>query len=164
MTNLVASRPTAAAARPGPGRPRAGCSRHRRRARAASSGSRVATGNGIYLLGAVGFVVALLVSVTLHEAGHFLTARRYGMKATQFFVGFGPTAVVAPRGRDRVRRQGDPRRRLRQDRRDDAARGGRRRPTSRGRSGASPPRQRAVVLAAGSTMHFILAVLLVCSA
>jgi membrane-associated protease RseP (regulator of RpoE activity) len=27
----------------------------------------------------------------LHEAGHFLTARLFGMKATQFFVGFGPT-------------------------------------------------------------------------
>ena len=33
----------------------------------------------------------LLLSVMLHEAGHFFTARRYGMKATQFFVGFGPT-------------------------------------------------------------------------
>ncbi|MCU1594998.1 MAG: peptidase [Frankiales bacterium] len=43
------------------------------------------------LLGILAFVVALLVSVMLHEAGHFLTARHYGMKATQFFVGFGPT-------------------------------------------------------------------------
>jgi membrane-associated protease RseP (regulator of RpoE activity) len=42
-------------------------------------------------LGIVVFVVALLTSVMLHEAGHFYTARRFGMKATQFFVGFGPT-------------------------------------------------------------------------
>lgn len=42
-------------------------------------------------LGILGFVVALLVSVMLHEAGHFGTARLFGMKATQFFVGFGPT-------------------------------------------------------------------------
>jgi membrane-associated protease RseP (regulator of RpoE activity) len=42
-------------------------------------------------VGIVAFVVALLISVMLHEAGHFFTARRYGMKATQFFVGFGPT-------------------------------------------------------------------------
>lgn len=35
--------------------------------------------------------IGLLLSVMLHEAGHFFTARRYGMKATQFFVGFGPT-------------------------------------------------------------------------
>ena len=50
------------------------------------------------LLGVVAFVVALLVSVVLHEAGHFLTARRYGMKATQFFVGFGPTLWSRQRG------------------------------------------------------------------
>jgi membrane-associated protease RseP (regulator of RpoE activity) len=43
------------------------------------------------LVGILAFVVALLVSVMLHEAGHFFTARHYGMKATQFFVGFGPT-------------------------------------------------------------------------
>jgi membrane-associated protease RseP (regulator of RpoE activity) len=42
-------------------------------------------------LGVLAFVVALLLSVMLHEAGHFLTAKAFGMKATQFFVGFGPT-------------------------------------------------------------------------
>jgi membrane-associated protease RseP (regulator of RpoE activity) len=36
------------------------------------------------------FVVGLLVSVLLHECGHFWTARRSGMKVTQFFMGFGP--------------------------------------------------------------------------
>jgi membrane-associated protease RseP (regulator of RpoE activity) len=36
------------------------------------------------------FVVGLLVSVFLHECGHFWTARRSGMKVTQFFMGFGP--------------------------------------------------------------------------
>jgi membrane-associated protease RseP (regulator of RpoE activity) len=51
-----------------------------------------------YLFGAVAFVVALLVSVMLHEAGHFLTAKRFGMKATQFFVGFGPTLWSWRRG------------------------------------------------------------------
>ena len=49
-------------------------------------------------VGVVAFVVALLVSVMLHEAGHFLTARHYGMKATQFFVGFGPTLFSRRRG------------------------------------------------------------------
>lgn len=43
------------------------------------------------VLGWAVFFVALLVSVMLHEAGHFVTAKRFGMKATQFFVGFGPT-------------------------------------------------------------------------
>jgi membrane-associated protease RseP (regulator of RpoE activity) len=51
-----------------------------------------------YLLGVVAFVVALMVSVVLHEAGHFLTAKRFGMKATQFFVGFGPTLWSFRRG------------------------------------------------------------------
>ncbi|MFZ9629038.1 MAG: M50 family metallopeptidase [Ilumatobacteraceae bacterium] len=36
------------------------------------------------------FVVGLAVSIMLHELGHFWTARRSGMKATQFFLGFGP--------------------------------------------------------------------------
>jgi membrane-associated protease RseP (regulator of RpoE activity) len=51
-----------------------------------------------YLLGVVAFVFALLASVMLHEAGHFLTAKRFGMKATQFFVGFGPTLWSRHRG------------------------------------------------------------------
>jgi membrane-associated protease RseP (regulator of RpoE activity) len=49
-------------------------------------------------LGIIAFVVGLLGSVMLHEAGHFLTARRFGMKATQFFVGFGPTLWSTRRG------------------------------------------------------------------
>ncbi|MCW2600383.1 MAG: peptidase [Frankiales bacterium] len=49
-------------------------------------------------VGILAFVVALLVSVMLHEAGHFLTARHYGMKATQFFVGFGPTIFSRTKG------------------------------------------------------------------
>jgi membrane-associated protease RseP (regulator of RpoE activity) len=52
----------------------------------------------VVLLGVVAFVVALLVSVVLHEAGHFVTARRFGMKATHFFVGFGPTLWSRRRG------------------------------------------------------------------
>src|SRR5216110_2447578 len=44
-----------------------------------------------FLLGILIFVVALLFSIMLHEAGHFVTAKKFGMKVTQFFVGFGPT-------------------------------------------------------------------------
>jgi len=36
------------------------------------------------------FVLGLIVSVFLHEIGHFVTARWTGMKSTQFFMGFGP--------------------------------------------------------------------------
>jgi len=35
-------------------------------------------------------IFALIVMITLHELGHFLTARWTGMKATEFFLGFGP--------------------------------------------------------------------------
>ncbi len=36
------------------------------------------------------FVLGLLIAIFLHELGHFMTARWTGMKATQFFIGFGP--------------------------------------------------------------------------
>jgi len=37
------------------------------------------------------FALGIMVSVCLHEAGHLVTAKRFGMKATQYFAGFGPT-------------------------------------------------------------------------
>ncbi|CUU55661.1 RIP metalloprotease RseP [Parafrankia irregularis] len=49
-------------------------------------------------LGIAAFVLALFVSVVLHEAGHFVTARYFGMKASRFFVGFGPTLWSKQRG------------------------------------------------------------------
>lgn len=44
------------------------------------------------------FVVGLIISVFLHEVGHFVTARRSGMKVTQFYMGFGPRVWSAKRG------------------------------------------------------------------
>jgi len=44
------------------------------------------------------FAVGLLVSILLHELGHFSTARLTGMKATQFFIGFGPRVWSFRRG------------------------------------------------------------------
>lgn len=35
-------------------------------------------------------VIGLLISIFLHEIGHFVTAGWAGMKRTQFFMGFGP--------------------------------------------------------------------------
>jgi membrane-associated protease RseP (regulator of RpoE activity) len=43
----------------------------------------------VNVLGALLFVVALLASVVLHEAGHMVFARLSGGKVTEFFVGFG---------------------------------------------------------------------------
>jgi membrane-associated protease RseP (regulator of RpoE activity) len=50
------------------------------------------------LLGWVIFVVALLFSVMLHETGHFVAAKKFGMKVTQYFVGFGTTLWSTVRG------------------------------------------------------------------
>ena len=44
------------------------------------------------------FVVGLLVSIFLHEIGHFSTARLTGMKVTQFFMGFGPRLYSRTKG------------------------------------------------------------------
>jgi membrane-associated protease RseP (regulator of RpoE activity) len=43
-------------------------------------------------------VFALALVITLHELGHFLTAKWAGMKVTQFFLGFGPTLWSTHRG------------------------------------------------------------------
>jgi membrane-associated protease RseP (regulator of RpoE activity) len=51
-----------------------------------------------FFLGVAIFAVALLISVMLHEAGHFVTAKMFGMKVTQFFVGFGQTIWSTKRG------------------------------------------------------------------
>ncbi|NES28476.1 PDZ domain-containing protein [Micromonospora terminaliae] len=52
----------------------------------------------VYLLGVVLFALAILISVSLHEAGHMLTAKAFGMKVTRYFVGFGPTLWSFKRG------------------------------------------------------------------
>jgi membrane-associated protease RseP (regulator of RpoE activity) len=44
------------------------------------------------------FVVGLLISIFMHELGHFVTAHWTGMKATQFFIGFGPRVWSFRRG------------------------------------------------------------------
>jgi membrane-associated protease RseP (regulator of RpoE activity) len=54
--------------------------------------------NLLGIAGVLAFVVGLVASLALHEAGHFFTARRFGMKATQFFIGFGPTLWSTRRG------------------------------------------------------------------
>jgi membrane-associated protease RseP (regulator of RpoE activity) len=112
-------------------------------------------------LGVVIFVVALLFSVMLHETGHFVMAKKFGMKATRYFVGFGPTIWSTWRGEteygikalpfggfvkiigmhslDDVEDPADEPRSFRQQ----------------------PAWQRIIVLCAGSFMHFLLAFLLI---
>lgn len=49
-------------------------------------------------VGAVAMIVALFVFVMVHEAGHFIAAKAVGMKATEFFFGFGPRLYSFTRG------------------------------------------------------------------
>ncbi|MEN9351556.1 MAG: hypothetical protein RL455_497 [Actinomycetota bacterium] len=49
-------------------------------------------------IGVLAFVAALLISVMIHEAGHYLTAKKFGMKVTEFFVGFGKKIWSTQRG------------------------------------------------------------------
>jgi membrane-associated protease RseP (regulator of RpoE activity) len=112
-----------------------------------------------FLLGVVIFVVALVISVMLHELGHFLTAKKFGMRVTQFFLGFGTTLWSMMRGEteygvkalpfggfvkitgmtsmEEIDVADEPRSFRRQ-----------------------PGWQRIIVLAAGSFMHFVLALFL----
>jgi len=46
----------------------------------------------------VGVVLTLPLIIMLHEAAHFVTAKRAGMKVTEFFVGFGPRIWSFQRG------------------------------------------------------------------
>jgi membrane-associated protease RseP (regulator of RpoE activity) len=112
-----------------------------------------------FALGVVIFIVALLISIMLHELGHFLTAKAFRMKVTQFFVGFGNTLwsrqvgeteygiksipvggyvkIVGMTGLDEVDPTDEPR-------------------TFR----RKPGWQRLIVMAAGSFMHFAVAFVL----
>jgi len=46
----------------------------------------------------VGVILALPFMIFLHELAHFVTAKRTGMKVTEFFVGFGPRLWSVQRG------------------------------------------------------------------
>lgn len=50
------------------------------------------------IFGFLAFVVALLLSVMVHEFGHYITARKYGMWVSEFFVGFGKRIWSVQRG------------------------------------------------------------------
>jgi membrane-associated protease RseP (regulator of RpoE activity) len=111
------------------------------------------------LLGWVIFVAALLISIMLHEAGHFFTAKKFHMKVTQFFVGFGHTLWSRTRGETEYGVKALPfggfvkitgMTALEDVNPADEERSFRRQPAW----------QRAVVLAAGSFMHFALAFIL----
>ena len=51
-----------------------------------------------YTLGVLLFIVGVAVSVGLHELGHLIPGKAFGVKVTQYFVGFGRTLWSRRRG------------------------------------------------------------------
>ena len=45
----------------------------------------------LYLLGVVLAIIGIGASIALHEVGHMVPAKRFGVKVTQYMIGFGPT-------------------------------------------------------------------------
>ena len=50
------------------------------------------------LIGVAVIVIGIAASIALHEAGHLIPAKRFGVKVTQFMSGFGPTIWSRRRG------------------------------------------------------------------
>jgi membrane-associated protease RseP (regulator of RpoE activity) len=114
----------------------------------------------VEVLGWAIFLFALLFSVMLHETGHFVMAKKFGMKATRYFVGFGPTIWSTRRGETEYGIKAIPlggfvkivgMHSLDDVPPEDEARSFRR----------APGWQRIIVLSAGSFMHFVLAFVLI---
>ena len=51
-----------------------------------------------YLVGVLILVVVLLASIALHELGHMVPAKKFGVRVGQYMVGFGPTLWSRRRG------------------------------------------------------------------
>ncbi|MGM0385813.1 MAG: site-2 protease family protein, partial [Actinomycetota bacterium] len=51
-----------------------------------------------YALGVIIFIVGLLISIALHEVGHLVPAKLFGVKVPEYFVGFGRTLWSTTRG------------------------------------------------------------------
>lgn len=53
------------------------------------------------VIGILIFAVLIGLSIALHEMGHLLPAKRFGVKVTDYMIGFGPTVWSAQRGETR---------------------------------------------------------------
>ena len=45
----------------------------------------------LYIGGVLLFILGLAASIGLHEFGHLIPAKKFGVKVPRYFVGFGPT-------------------------------------------------------------------------
>lgn len=114
------------------------------------------------LLGILAFAIALLLSVMVHEFGHYATAKRFDMKVTEFFLGFGRRIWSFTRGETEFGIKAIPAggycRIEGMTPRDEMPAG----EESRAFFGAST-RQKLIVLGAGSAAHFLIGFLLIFS-
>ncbi|MER6003238.1 site-2 protease family protein [Nonomuraea angiospora] len=54
--------------------------------------------NWLYIVGIILFLLGLMFSIALHEIGHLVPAKIFGVKVTQYMVGFGSTAWSRRKG------------------------------------------------------------------
>ena len=105
------------------------------------------------------FVVGLVISIFLHELGHYLTAKWTGMKVTQFFLFFGPRLWSFRRGETEYGVRALPLgafvRIIGMNRMDDVEPGD----EARSYRQQSFPK-RLLVISAGSIMHILIAIVL----
>ncbi len=111
------------------------------------------------LTGILIFVAGIFAMIFVHELGHFLTAKRFGIKVEEFFIGFGPRLWSFRRGETEYGVKAIPVggyvRIAGMNPLEEPA------PEDRDRLFTSKPKwQRAIVLAAGAFTHFVLAFLL----
>lgn len=52
----------------------------------------------LYIVGIVLFLIGISISIGLHELGHLVPAKKFGVKVTHYMVGFGPTVFSFRRG------------------------------------------------------------------
>jgi membrane-associated protease RseP (regulator of RpoE activity) len=128
------------------------------------------------LLGVVLFILALTLAIFFHEGGHFLTAKWFGMRVERFFLGFGPTIWSFRRGETEYGLKAIPAGGFCKisgmspyEHDHNLLESERRKPGEEPIEPAPPERQfrnkpawqRAIVLAAGSFTHFMIALLLI---
>ena len=106
-------------------------------------------------------VAALVLMIFLHELGHYMTAKAAGMKVTEFFLGFGPRIWSFQRGETEYGVKAIPAgayvKIIGMSNLDEVD------PADEERTyRAKPFWRRLSVAVAGSTMHFIIAFVLVC--
>jgi membrane-associated protease RseP (regulator of RpoE activity) len=111
------------------------------------------------LAGILIFVGGVFLMIFFHELGHFLTAKRFGIKVEEFFIGFGPRLWSFRRGETEYGFKAIPVggyvKIAGMNPLEEPA------PEDRERLFTSKPKwQRAIVLLAGAVSHFILAFLL----